>query len=72
MFVFITLYDSWSLCVAEGWEELWSLIVELDNKEVGRGLNIPGRGVDGDYRCKDSKNGWVDSGLCVRAQATAG
>lgn len=47
--------------------------MELENEEVGRGLNIPDRGVDGDYRCKDRyKNGWVDSGLCICAQATAG
>lgn len=55
MFVFITLYDSWSSCVAEVKRmrgvfgvRLWSW-----KEEVGHGLNIPGRAVGGDYRCKE-------------------
>lgn len=55
MFVFVTLYDSWSSCVADvsGWEAFQCVIMEWEIEEVGHGLNIPGRVVGGDYRCKE-------------------
>lgn len=55
MFVFITLYDSWSSCVAEvrGWETFWCVTVVLESEEVGHGLNIPGGVVGGDDKRKE-------------------
>jgi len=29
------------------------VIMEVENEEVGHGLNIPGKVVDGDHRCEE-------------------
>lgn len=55
MFVFITLCDSWSSCVAEvrAREAFHCVSMKRESEEVGRGLNIPGRVVGGDFRYKE-------------------
>lgn len=72
VFVFITLCDSWSSRVTEvrAREAFRCVNMKWESEEVGCGLNIPGRVVGGDYRCKEVVwvNAFMGGWLTVRTR----